>query len=165
MTPPVRAQFLHPVARTLRVLLADDNHDSTDSLAELLGLVGYDVRGCYDGGAVLPLAKRFRPDACVLDVGMPVLDGWEVGVRLRAWAGERPLLLVALTGLGGPRAAGRSRSAGFDHHLLKPGDPLGPLADFAAAFERFEPVVLAHRPRVTFAPREPPLLPAVLVRQ
>src|SRR5581483_7726361 len=86
------ARFVRPSARPLRVLLADDNHDSTDSLAELLGLAGYEVRGCYGGGAVPPRAERFRPAGCVLEVRMRVLEGWKVAALLRAWAGGRVLL-------------------------------------------------------------------------
>ncbi|HVK11039.1 MAG TPA: response regulator [Gemmataceae bacterium] len=141
MTAP--AQFVHPSARPLRVLLADDNHDCTDSLAQLLSLAGCEVQVCYNGGAVLTLAEYFRPDVCVLDVRMPVLDGWRVGPLLRAWAGERLLLLIALTGVGGRQAEENSLYAEFDHHIVKPGDPQELYGDFANFIKRMESAVLA----------------------
>jgi CheY-like chemotaxis protein len=135
-------RFVHPSTRSLRVLLADDNHDSTDSLAELLRLSGCEVEVCYDGGAVLPLAEQFRPDVWVLDVRMPVLDGWKVAPLLREWAGGRLLLLIALTGLGGRVAEENSLYAGFDHHIVKPSDPNELYRDFAAFIQKMEPAVL-----------------------
>jgi two-component system OmpR family response regulator len=134
--------FVHPSTRPLRVLLADDNRDAADSLEELLRLVGCEVRTCYDGGEVLPLAEEFRPDVCVLDLWMPQVDGWEVARRLREWAGGRLLLLVALTGVGGRRAEENSRDAGFDYHILKPADPNDILRDFAAFIKTMELAVL-----------------------
>lgn len=113
--------------------MADDNADAADSLAELLRMAGCEVAVAYEGFAVLPVAQGFGPDACLLDVRMPGLDGWEIARRLRAGAGGTPLLLVALTGLSSPEAAGRSADAGFDRHVVKPaapGDLLDVLADF-----------------------------------
>ncbi len=135
-------RFAHPVARPLRVLLADDNRDCADSLAELLELAGCDVRVCYGGPDVLPLAERFRPDVCVLDLWMPTVNGWECAERLRTWAGDRLLLLVALTGVGGVKAEERSLYAGFDHHLVKPSDADELFRDFAVFVVRMEPAVL-----------------------
>lgn len=111
---------VHPCARKLRVLVADDDCDCTDSLVELLNLLGCNASGCYDSGAVLPLAELFRPDVCVLDVRMPGLDGWTLAPLLRRWAGERPLLLIAHTGLASEYQKQRSLDVGFDHHLSKP---------------------------------------------
>jgi CheY-like chemotaxis protein len=138
-TPSTR--FVHPSARPFRVLIADDNRDAADTLAELLRLAGCEVAACYDGGAVLPLADGFNPDACVLDIWMPVLDGREAARRLRAWAGDRLLLLIALTGLGGAREVEESLLAGFDHHILKPASPSELFADFAAFLRKIKPVV------------------------
>jgi CheY-like chemotaxis protein len=141
MTTP-GTRFAHPSARPFRVLVADDNRDCADSLAELLRLVGCEVAVCYDGGAVLPLADEFRQDACILNVWMPVLDGREAARRLRAWAGDRLLLLIALTGLGGSREVEESLLAGFDHHILKPADASELYEDFAAFILRMEADVL-----------------------
>jgi two-component system, sensor histidine kinase len=121
----------HP-PRPLRVLVADDNADATDSLAQLLELAGCAVAVAYEGFAVVPVADRFRPDVCVLDIRMPGLDGWEVARRLRAGAGGAGLLLIAVTGVQGQGAADSSADAGFDHHLLKPAHPADIFADLAA---------------------------------
>ncbi len=118
--------------RPLRVLVADDNADTTDSLALLLQLAGCAVEVAYEGLAVGPTADRFRPDVCVLDIRMPGLDGWEVARRLRAGAGGAGLLLIAVTGVQGQEAADRSAVAGFDHHIVKPADPADIFADLAA---------------------------------
>jgi CheY-like chemotaxis protein len=141
ITTPAPA-FVHPSSRPLRVLVADDNRDGADSLAELLKLAGCEVRTCYDGEAVQPLAEQFRPDACVLDLWMPKVDGWEAARRLRAWAGERPLLLIALTGVAGRPAEEQSLYAGFDHHIVKPSDPDDLFRNFAAFIKKMEPAVL-----------------------
>src|SRR3954468_6049069 len=101
----------HP-PRPLRVLVADDNEDATDSLAMLLRLAGCDVAVAYEGFAVVPVADRFGPDACVLDVRMPGVSGGEVARRLRAGAGGRGLLLIAVTGVQGRAAADSSSAAG-----------------------------------------------------
>jgi CheY-like chemotaxis protein len=89
----------------------------------LLELVGYEVRVCYDGESALAAAEEFRPDACILDLTMPGLDGVEVGrlLRERPWA--RNLPLVAVTALGNEEARRRTAEAGFDLHLTKPVDP------------------------------------------
>jgi CheY-like chemotaxis protein len=142
MTAPA-VRFVHPSARPLRVLLADDNRDSTDLLAELLVLVGCDVCTCYDGGEALRSADAFRPDVCILDLWMPVVSGCAVAERLRTWADGRAILLIALTGVGGRQSMENSRAAGFDHHILKPSDPQEIIADLAAFIARMEPVVPA----------------------
>jgi CheY-like chemotaxis protein len=134
--------FVHPSTHPLRVLVADDNHDSTDSIAELLQLVGCEVRVCYDGGAILPFAKLFCPDACILDLWMPKLDGWEVARRLRTWADDRMLLLIALTGVSGRQAEEDSLYAGFDHHILKPSGLDVILSTFARFVEKMELLML-----------------------
>jgi len=103
-----------------RVLIADDNRDSADTLASMLQMVGHDVRVCYDGVNALTQAELFRPDVMLLDIGMPVLNGLELASRVR----ERPwgarIRLIALTGWGQPEDVKRSQRAGFDHHLVKP---------------------------------------------
>jgi CheY-like chemotaxis protein len=121
-----------PPARPLRVLIADDNRDAADSLRDLLRLAGHTAEVCYDGDAAAPLAEVFHPDVCVLDLWMPV-TGWEAARRLKLWAGDRPLLLLALTGL--PRVEALTEKAGFDGHYLKSSDPkelIAALADYAA---------------------------------
>ena len=107
----------------LRVLCVDDNHDIADTLGVLLDLVGFEARVCYDGLSALIAAEEFRPDAAILDLMMPGMDGVELGRRLRArpWAAALPL--VAVTALGDDEARRRTTEAGFDLHLTKPVEP------------------------------------------
>jgi signal transduction histidine kinase/DNA-binding response OmpR family regulator len=106
-----------------RVLIVDDNMDAARSLTMLLEMGGHEVRCCYDGQAGLAEAETFRPDAVLLDIGLPELDGLEVARRLRAMELSPRPTLVALTGYGQADDVRRSREAGFDHHLVKPADP------------------------------------------
>jgi two-component system OmpR family response regulator len=107
----------------LRVLCVDDNHDAADTLGVLLELVGFEARVCYDGQSALAEADRYRPDACILDLSMPGMDGIEVGRRLRERDWGRTLPLVALTALGDDESRNQTTRAGFDLHLTKPVDP------------------------------------------
>jgi CheY-like chemotaxis protein len=107
----------------LRVLCVDDHADAADSLGVLLELVGYETRVCYDGASALAAAEEFHPDACILDLTMPGMDGIEVGRRLRQRPWARNLPLVAVTALGNDEARQRTAEAGFDLHLTKPVDP------------------------------------------
>jgi CheY-like chemotaxis protein/two-component sensor histidine kinase len=106
-----------------RVLVADDNTDAADSLAEILRGQGHEVAVAYDGVAALLKAESFRPEVAVLDLGMPGLTGHEVARRMRQRADLGPMRLVALTGWGQPEERRRSAEAGFDLHLVKPLDP------------------------------------------
>jgi signal transduction histidine kinase/CheY-like chemotaxis protein len=105
-----------------RILVVDDNRDAADMLTELLRELGATVTVVYDGRAALELTGRFAPDAILLDIGMPEMDGYEVARRLRADNGKQvaPPLLIALTGWGQQHDLRRSELAGFDHHLVKP---------------------------------------------
>ena len=84
----------------LRVLCVDDNHDSADSMAMLLDMLGCEVEVSYGGAAALTLAEEFRPDVCLLDLTMPGMDGLELAQRLRQCAAGRRMLVVAMTALG-----------------------------------------------------------------
>jgi PAS domain S-box-containing protein len=106
-----------------RVLVVDDNVDAADTLALLLRLAGHEVRVAYDGPSALGLAAEFRPQVVLLDLGMPVMDGYEVARRLRRQPGLGGVVLVALTGWGQEEERRLSRAAGIDHHLVKPIEP------------------------------------------
>lgn len=108
----------------LRILVADDNRDAATTLAELLRLSGHTVECVHDGEAALALAAQFDPQAVLLDIGMPRLNGYEVCRRLRAEPGGAARTLVAITGWGQPDDRRKAQEAGFDHHLVKPVDPL-----------------------------------------
>jgi CheY-like chemotaxis protein len=106
-----------------RVLIADDNVDAAQALGEWLEALGCEVYTAYDGVAALEMARRLQPDAIMLDIAMPFLNGVEVCRRLRQEPWARGVLMVAVTGFGGPEDRRRSLDAGFDFHLVKPVDP------------------------------------------
>jgi CheY-like chemotaxis protein len=106
-----------------RVLLIDDNRDATESMTVLLELWGHEVRVAYNGPEALALAAEFRPDAALLDIGLPGMNGYEVAKRLRELPGWERVMLVAVTGYGQDEDRRRSCEAGFDHHLTKPVEP------------------------------------------
>ncbi|USE76869.1 ATP-binding protein [Cupriavidus gilardii] len=106
-----------------RVLLVDDNVDSVQALAQLLTAYGHHVQVVYDPVSALRVVERFAPDVAVLDIGLPVMDGYELVRRLRETLGDRPCRFVALTGYGQDTDRDRSKAAGFSQHLVKPVSP------------------------------------------
>jgi CheY-like chemotaxis protein len=118
-----------------RILVVDDDHDSAESLAMLIQLMGHDVRAAHNGLAAVDLAEAFRPDLIVLDIGMPGLDGYEVCRRIRQRSWGRAAVIAALTGWSRDEDRDRSEQAGFDHFLVKPVDPKA-LEDLIAAVGR-----------------------------
>jgi CheY-like chemotaxis protein len=104
-----------------RVLIVDDNVDAAQLLAEFLRLVGHDVALAYDGAQALSVVRSYRPDVAVLDIGLPVMDGYELAAQLRQECVPVPYL-VALTGYGQEHDRDRAQRAGFDEHLVKPVD-------------------------------------------
>ena len=108
--------------RPCRTLVVDDNRDAADSLRTMLQLMGAEVEAAYDGASALQLAHRFCPEAIVLDIGMPGMDGYEVARAIRQDPALHHVRLVALTGWGQETDRSRAREAGFDHHLVKPVD-------------------------------------------
>jgi len=109
-----------PPVRRLAVLVVDDHPDTATSFVHLLGLAGHTVVTARDGPSALAAVALVRPDAVLMDVGLPGEDGYRVAHQLCDRLGYRPLL-IAVTGHQGLER--RSRAAGFDHHLLKPADP------------------------------------------
>ncbi|MCR5885879.1 response regulator [Rhizobacter sp. J219] len=107
-----------------RVLVVDDNRDAAQSVASFLELSGHEVRTAADGGEALVAAELFAPDVVVLDIGLPVLDGYEVARRLRQTSIGKAALLLALTGYGQREDRQNAEAAGFDHHFVKPADPM-----------------------------------------
>jgi CheY-like chemotaxis protein len=103
------------------VLVVDDNSDAAHLVAEVLESLGHETRVAFDGPAALDLVVDFRPDVALLDIGLPLMDGYELARQLVALDGERPLL-IAITGYGQASDHDRSRAAGFDAHLVKPVD-------------------------------------------
>jgi CheY-like chemotaxis protein len=113
------------------VLIVEDNDDAREMLRTLLELWHHTVEEATDGPGGIEAALRFKPEIAIIDVGLPGLDGYEVARYLRASAGVKRPLLIALTGYGSPKDALRAREAGFDAHLVKPVDP-GRLAEVLA---------------------------------
>jgi PAS domain S-box-containing protein len=105
-----------------RVLIVDDVRDNADSLGALLRTLGHEAHVVYDGAKAIELADMLRPDAMLLDLGMPGMDGFEVCRRLRQQPWGKPILMVALTGWGQESDRARTADAGFDDHLIKPAD-------------------------------------------
>ncbi len=103
-----------------RVLVVDDHPDIVMTLSMLLRLVGFEVMGAPDGYRALEIAADFRPDAVLLDIGLPGMDGYEVIRRLRADAACGAIPIIAVTGYGDDQHKNRIREAGFDSHLVKP---------------------------------------------
>jgi PAS domain S-box-containing protein len=111
------------LAVTRRILIVDDNEDGAATLAMLLQLSGHETHEAHDGLQAFEAAERLRPDAVLLDIGLPKLNGYEVCRRIRKEPWGRSMVLVALTGWGQAEDRHRSREAGFDAHLVKPVDP------------------------------------------
>ncbi|MDB5917625.1 MAG: diguanylate cyclase [Massilia sp.] len=113
-----------PLARlhAVRVLVVDDNRDAADMLSALLELLGHVAQVANDGAAALEAMQDFRPQAVFLDLGMPVMNGYQVAQAIRNDRRFDQPLLVALTGWGGEDDRARTRAAGFDLHLTKPVD-------------------------------------------
>jgi PAS domain S-box-containing protein len=125
MCAPLAADVASPPAPAggavrRRVLIVEDNADAAESLAITLTGMGHEIRLARDGPSALEAAAEFKPDVALLDIGLPGMDGYEVGRRLRAASGSAGILLVALTGYGQEEDRRRTRDAGFDHHFVKP---------------------------------------------
>jgi signal transduction histidine kinase/CheY-like chemotaxis protein len=109
--------------RGARVLVVDDNRDAAETLGELLSMSGYRVALAHDGESAVHAALEQAPDVVLLDIGLPDIDGYEACRRIRALAGERPPVLVAVTGWGQESDRDSARRAGFDAHVTKPVEP------------------------------------------
>jgi PAS domain S-box-containing protein len=120
--PPAPAEPADAPAAACRILVVDDNEDGADTLAEVLNAQGYETRVAHDAPAALRIAEEFTPDIAFLDIGLPVMDGYELAARLREIAALSGLRLIALTGYGQESDRQKTRAAGFHHHLVKPVD-------------------------------------------
>jgi PAS domain S-box-containing protein len=105
-----------------RILIVDDNHDAAEMLGEVLRARGYETRIAHDGPEALRVATAFKPEAAFLDIGLPVMDGYELASRLRELPGLSTLRLIAVTGYGQESDRRRTQAAGFEHHMVKPVD-------------------------------------------
>ena len=114
---------LAPAKVCRRILLVEDNADVAETTMMLLTLSGHEVRMARDGLQALQMAAVFAPEVVLLDIGLPLMDGYEVARRLRQMPQTAAALLIALTGYGQKSDRQRGKEAGFDGHLLKPVDP------------------------------------------
>src|SRR5262249_46799779 len=120
-TPRVAPAEPETRARTRRrLLVVDDNRDFANTLSMLLETFGHEVRTVYDGKAAVPAATEYHPDAVLLDIGLPGMNGYDVARELRSTPALSRMKLVAFTGYGQEEDRRRVRQAGFDFHLVKP---------------------------------------------
>ncbi len=103
-----------------RILIVDDNRDAAISLAMLLRIAGNETCTAHDGLEAIETAKRIRPDAILLDIGLPNLNGYDVCRNIREQLSDKRVVIIALTGWGQDEDRRKSREAGFDAHLVKP---------------------------------------------
>ncbi len=146
-------------ADSLRVLVVDDNYDLAAGIALQLTRAGYRVSAAHDGEAALEKAVAEQPEAMLIDIGLPKIDGYEVATRLRRMPRFRHALLVAVSGYGQPEDHAQSMRAGFDKHLVKPVDfreIRQTLEDYARARAMS---TSAERPRATASPPRSPRPP------
>ena len=132
LTEAAPAHEPHPQARakeelrnlpSQRILVVDDNVDAAQSLAMLLELDGHETAMAHDGQRALELAQTFKPQVILLDIGLPLMNGYEVAHRVREQPWGRGIQLIAVTGWGQEQDRQQAVAAGFDHHLTKPLDP------------------------------------------
>ena len=100
--------------------MVDDNVDAADALGVLLQQLGHEVRVAYDGTEALATVMEYRPEVVLLDIGMPVMDGYEVAQRIHLQSLSPSPVLIALTGYGQASDRERTRQAGFEYHVVKP---------------------------------------------
>jgi CheY-like chemotaxis protein/two-component sensor histidine kinase len=129
---PAEPDDLQQSRARYRILIADDNRDGADSLAMLLQVKGHEVETAYAGDQAVEIAEQMRPDAILLDIGMPKLNGYEACRRIRAEPWGRDIVLIALTGWGQEDDRRRTREASFDLHLVKPVDSVDLLKTLAS---------------------------------
>ena len=122
-----------------KVLVIDDEPALTRALAVNLRAAGWEVKVAHDGSSGLAAAADFHPDVVLLDLGLPLMDGYETCTRIRQQPWGKDILVVALTGWGQAEDRRRSTEAGFDRHIVKPADPvqlMKMLAELEAAKEQ-----------------------------
>jgi PAS domain S-box-containing protein len=104
-------------ALSKRILIIDDNIDATAMFEKILALEGFDVRTAADGETGIAIAEQFKPDICLCDIGLPLMDGYQVAEQLQKT--DPAPLMIALSGWGRPADIMRSKEAGFSHHIIK----------------------------------------------
>ena len=108
----------------MRILVADDDEDTVVILNMQLSERGHDVRTARDGAEAVQLAASFQPDVVLLDIGMPGMSGYEAAREIRRQHWGQDMRLIAVSGWDAGQEQGLSDETGFDHHLVKPLDPV-----------------------------------------
>jgi CheY-like chemotaxis protein len=116
------AESAPPRRDVRRILIVDDNRDAAAMLSDMLGALGYITRTAHDGPSALALLDAFRPEIALLDLGLPVMDGYELARAMRASPAAAEARLYAISGYGQARDRARAKEAGFDAHFVKPVD-------------------------------------------
>ena len=140
-----------------RVLVVDDNRDAATSVSFLFDLAGFEVRTCFDGPSALTASEQFTPDACVLDISMPEMDGYELARLLRERFAARPPVFATLTALSHDGHLQSAVDAGFDLHFTKPATP-------ADVIDQLRDALSANPPTEPTAAEEPGVLASLLHR-
>lgn len=104
----------------MRILVVDDDRDTTTTQVMLLKLHGYEAHGCNRGADAVALIEQLRPDVVVLDLSMPMVTGYDIANELRKRPDIRPHCLIAVSGYGPHSEHDKTAAAGFDYHLDKP---------------------------------------------
>jgi CheY-like chemotaxis protein len=106
----------------VRVLICDDNEDARQTMSLLVGMERHETRVCPDGASCIAVAREWRPQIGLIDIGMPGMDGYEVARQIRAELGDA-ILLIAVTGFAAADDVAAAKRAGFDMHFPKANDP------------------------------------------
>ena len=128
---PVRSEPVPDVG--LKVLVVEDNRDGAEAMNDLLGCLGHEVRVALDGEAAVRVAGEFRPQLILLDLGLPILSGYEACRQIRAQPWGADITIVAMTGWGDAQAQRQVQATGFDRHLVKPADEAALMETLALA--------------------------------
>lgn len=120
VAPAKKRNALPMASKARRVLIVDDNRDAVDLLAEILTSIGHEVQSALDAASALEIVKNFKPEVGILDIGLPVMDGYMLASRLNTELSPDLPHLIALTGYGQQNDLERSSQAGFHEHFIKP---------------------------------------------
>lgn len=111
---------MNKITTPRRILIVDDNSDAAETLSMMLDVLGQATAVAHEGTAALQLASVFRPDAAILDIGLPGMNGYDLAMAMRKLDGLESIFLIALTGWNDSATRARAIQAGFDVHLSKP---------------------------------------------
>ena len=124
--------------KQLRILMVEDDHDTVETFALLLTAQGHEVRYAFDGPTGLEMARSWAPDAVLLDIGLPGMNGYELARRLHAESGNRRPFLIAITAYGDDQSRLCSEKVGIDLHLVKPVE----IEDLQMVLEKFQTILM-----------------------